>query len=80
MSYARFWDSDVYIYPRLDGIFCCARCSISQASEYHCVTRSEMLQHIAEHRERGDFVVKYADERLREELEKHGETGWPDDN
>lgn len=52
MAYSRFWDSDMYIYPHVDGYVCCAACLLSEESEI--IKDDEHLYiHIEEHKKAG---------------------------
>jgi len=33
LAYSRFFDSDIYIYPHVDGYIYCAACLLSEESE-----------------------------------------------
>ena len=33
MAYSRFWDSDIYIYPHVEGHICCAACWLSEEAK-----------------------------------------------
>jgi hypothetical protein len=75
MSYCRFSDGDVYMYPSVEGVTCCA-CRLQSSSEtIYMETKEEALEHLILHQERGDSVPQYAFERLMEEtIEKLIET------
>ena len=64
MSYCRFGDADVYLYPTRwadgrDGVTCCA-CPANEGSFFSPDVQA-VLDHIAEHRQNGDFVPDYVD-------------------
>ena len=55
MSYSRFWDSDIYIYPHVEGYVYCAACLLSENSEiikddYH------LFAHIEDHIKAGHDI------------------------
>lgn len=64
MAYSRFWDSDIYIYPHVQGHIECAICIIGQEDNPHNVfpksiqitNDDQLLAHIAEHRLRGHDI------------------------
>lgn len=64
MAYARFFDSDIYIYSHVDGyIECCACWLNDKLEEYSLFGLSEKIQddetllaHIQEHRARGHNI------------------------
>ena len=73
MAYTRFTrDSDVYLYGvgRKEG-FRCQACSL--AGDVMLPTRSAALEHLAEHRRRGDRVPDHAIEEIQVELAYLGE-------
>lgn len=78
MSYARFSDGDVYLFPTGDGIECCA-CSLVDGPLTRWISVSEhddwrehvldTLNHLARHELAGDIVPRVAIERLELELQ-----------
>lgn len=77
MSYCRFIEADVYIFESVSGYLECCGCSITEPGSekqiflsFRANTVDEMLEHIAKHRKRGEFVPEDVDERLREEKER----------
>lgn len=76
MSYCRFVEADVYIYDDISlGIICCA-CSMQPVTETGIFPgnfvaeydRQLMLDHIAEHRQQGDYVPEHVDKELKAEM------------
>lgn len=74
MSYCRFGEGDVYVYPSGDG-FICQGCPLIPGDEedFVCGTRMELLEHLTAHQQRGHFVPERALDRLRKEL---AEASW----
>ncbi len=82
MSYCRFSEGDVYLFPttvELDAalIECCiCRFSEGRVGSSRSVffdTRSSALQHLRKHREAGHQVPQRAFDRLREEIKTLGD-------
>jgi hypothetical protein len=74
MSYCRFSDGDVYMYPTNRGIECCA-CRLTHKNANYGLyenklfdTGEEALAHLKEHINAGHKVPKYATDRLKEEI------------
>lgn len=74
MSYCRFSDADVYIFESSTGGECCA-CPLHPEpfGSYVFDTRTELLTHIATHREAGHYVPESVDADLRGEIESVGD-------
>lgn len=78
MSYARFSEGDVYVFPTGDGIECCA-CSLSDGPWTRWISSSEhddwrehvadALRHLAQHQLAGDVVPESAIFHLEIELQ-----------
>jgi hypothetical protein len=64
MAYARFYNTDIYIYPHVQGHIECSACILIQEDNpHHLFPKSEsiyndeqLLAHIAEHRYRGHDI------------------------
>ena len=64
MAYARFFDSDIYIYPHVGGWIECAACWLNESSdEYSLFSMSEeihddghLITHIREHIKAGHDI------------------------
>jgi len=55
MAYSRFWDSDIYIYPHVEGYVYCAACLLSENSEI--ISNDEHLFiHISDHKKAGHDI------------------------
>lgn len=71
MSYCRFLEADAYIYEHVSGWIECCGCSLEdpEAGEdfgfFRAKTAGEMLAHIEKHREAGDSIPQYTDERIK---------------
>ena len=67
MAFARFGnDSDVYVYEDTRGGYTCEWCP-GIGHTYRCETAGDMVQHLLEHRSRGDRVPDEALQELRAE-------------
>ena len=67
MSYCRFGkDSDVYMYPHVDGFIECCACNIGEPQAFD--TPRQALMHLFEHLGRGDKVPEYAYAQLIKEM------------
>ena len=64
MAYARFSDSDIYIYPHFGGWIECAACWVNEPTdEYSLFSSSEqiyddkhLIEHIGQHRQLGHNI------------------------
>ncbi len=70
MSYCRFGsdDSDVYMFPHVEGYILCAGCDIGESQVFD--TPKQALLHLVKHLERGDKVPTRALKRLLEEIKE----------
>jgi len=75
MSYCRFSEGDVYMYPSVDGTIVCQMCLIliedqRQGKTWNSVFTSleEAYEHLQEHLKRGHTVPERAFIRLRHEI------------
>lgn len=69
MSYCRFGDdSDVYVYYACKGLCCCMCFLNSDREDEHFHKRSEMINHLKQHKKRGHKVPPRAMKRLKEEI------------
>ena len=72
MSYCRFSNGDVYMYPHVyGGIECCACCLSGSSLTFF--RRSEAIAHLQEHRKAGYIVPDHAFDALRSEIEDEGD-------
>jgi hypothetical protein len=57
MSYSRFFESDIYIYPHVLGYICCAACWLSKNADSEVIKDDEHLFiHIKEHLSAGHDI------------------------
>lgn len=81
MSYCRFSDADVYMFPSLYNnkpvVICCACFLTADFGESSVIldTKQEALKHLDLHRAAGHNVPEYAYDRLKEEIEEEREDG-----
>lgn len=66
MSYCRFSEGDVYMYPSEEGIECCL-CLLAPPW-LTLQTERDALAHLLAHRAAGHTVPQHAIDRLQEEL------------
>jgi hypothetical protein len=71
MAYSRFWDSDIYIYPSVDGDIVCAACILSESS-FHIDNDADVVSHINAHREAGHNVPEGLAEDILHDPERFG--------
>lgn len=55
MAYSRFFDTDIYIYPHVDGYVYCAACLLSENSEI-IEDDEHLFLHIQEHIKAGHDI------------------------
>jgi hypothetical protein len=55
MAYSRFFDTDIYIYPHVDGYVYCAACLLSENSET-IKDDVHLFSHIQEHIKAGHDI------------------------
>lgn len=72
MSYCRFTEADAYIFESINGYFECCLCSIAPDTIASTIvnTREELLFHVYEHRELGDYIPESVDFRLLREIKE----------
>jgi hypothetical protein len=81
MSYCRFSDGDVYMYPNCNGYIECCSCSLAplvdtifSGVKMHGSVRfnnhQEAIEHLYKHIEAGDQVPEYAIESLKNEIQE----------
>ena len=87
MSYCRFSDGDVYLYPDVQGGWTCCACRLNPADtsdvyafspDTRMFTAGEVRAHLQAHVDAGDDVPDYAIARINAEIAEHGE-GWEED-
>lgn len=76
MSYCRFFEAEAYIYASVDGGIECCMCSLHPGDfgSYTFTTYQDVLDHVAKHRENGDYIPESVDKRLKQEMEENGPT------
>ena len=74
MSYARFSDSDVYVFDVVHGGWTCCGCFL--VGHFNSPTRSGMVAHMRDHEAAGHDTGKVI-ERLLEEKEAYGDEWEP---
>lgn len=57
MSYARFSDGDVYVFPHVDGYVQCCGCILGDKWDFH--SPDEVVAHMHEHAEAGHLVHEH---------------------
>lgn len=73
MSYCRFGEADVYVYPSvMGGIECCA-CRLNQGESQNLPLRSQMIEHLHEHQIAGHHVPARVFQRLEREIVERGD-------
>lgn len=70
MSYARFFrgESDVYVYADVAGGITCCWCALGDTITF--VTSGEMIQHLTEHRAKGNLVPDHTFDQILEDYPK----------
>lgn len=77
MSYCRFGEADIYLYPSNTGIVCCA-CDLAESNgererEREFSSYSAVLDHVRQHQAKGHRVPDHAIERLKTEQQRIGD-------
>ncbi len=73
MSYCRFSEGDVYMYPHVDGGIRCCGCLLNEPNDDHDPHfdhPEHALEHLYAHERSGHKVPSRAYNRLREEVEE----------
>ena len=68
MSYARFSEGNIYVFPDARGGYTCQLCSLSDTFEFNCETLEELHVHVIAHIEAGDTVPDRCLKRIEEEI------------
>lgn len=68
MSYCRFSDGDVYVFPRVDDRIECCWCKLAGRDNVLLDDERAAIDHLLEHRAAGHEVPQYAIERLENEM------------
>jgi hypothetical protein len=79
MAYSRFWDSDIYIYPSVDGHIECAGCFLNIAPNKYTIFKSErihddetLLMHILQHRISGHNIPDGLETEILRDPDRYG--------
>ena len=79
MAYSRFTDSDIYIYPHVDGHIECAGCFLNIPTDEYTLFKSEcilddetLLMHILQHRISGHNIPEGLEEEILRDPERYG--------
>lgn len=58
MSYARFFEDDVYVYAHVGGGVVCAMCNFGDLIEstFKAESTQEMVDHLKAHQKKGDMM------------------------
>lgn len=78
MSYARFGDSDIYLYASIGGGMICDMCCLDQREERMMDTYDDAIAHVRKHIDAGHRVPESVIPRLEAERDA-GETLAPMD-
>jgi hypothetical protein len=71
MSYARWTeDSEVYVF-QIEGGFECHFCKQNNGDHMDFKTRSDLKEHLLDHRKQGDMVPEYALETIEQEMKRY---------
>ena len=71
MAYSRFSDSDIYIYPSIDGVIVCAGCLMSDGS-FSIDNDTDLINHIKSHRHAGHYIPKGLEEDILNDHDRYG--------
>ena len=79
MAYSRFYDSDIYIYPHVDGHIECAGCFLNISPDEDTIFKSEhihddetLLMHILQHRISGHNIPDDLEAEILRDTERYG--------
>lgn len=86
MAYARFFDSDIYIYPHVGGWIECQACWLNESSdEYSLFSMSEeihddghLITHIREHIKSGHNIPVGLLQQILDDPDRYGVIAAPD--
>lgn len=74
MSYCRFIEGDVYMYPTVshgNEVVCCCMCSLDAEEPFvYLDTLEDARKHLLKHIDRGDHVPARAFMAIQEEIEE----------
>ena len=79
MAYSRFYDSDIYIYPSVEGHIECAGCFLNIPTDEYNLFKSEhilddetLLMHILQHRISGHNIPEGLEAEILRDPERYG--------
>jgi hypothetical protein len=79
MAYSRFWDSDIYIYPSVEGHIECAGCFLNISPDEDTIFKSEhilddetLLMHILQHRISGHNIPEGLESEILSDPDRYG--------
>ncbi len=82
MAYARFFDSDIYIYPHVDGYIECCACWLNEGLEDTLFGLSEkitndvdLIGHIRQHRQLGHDIPEGLEEEILSDPDRYTKSG-----
>ena len=82
MAYSRFADSDMYIYPHVDGHIECASCFLNIPKDEYMLFKSEhilddetLLMHILQHRISGHNIPEGLESEILSDPDRYGKYG-----
>lgn len=72
MSYARWSEGDVYLYPHIDGYYLCCRCTLCGGDwgDWKSTELLDVLDHLKAHRDAGHTVPQRAFDQVNRELDQ----------
>ena len=82
MAYSRFADSDIYIYPHVEGHIECAGCFLNISPDENTIFKSEhilddetLLMHILQHRISGHNIPEGLESEILSDPDRYGKYG-----
>jgi hypothetical protein len=82
MAYSRFSNSDIYIYPHVDGHIECAACFLNIPKDEYMLFKSEhilddetLLMHILQHRISGHNIPEGLESEILSDPDRYGKYG-----
>ena len=79
MAYSRFYDSDIYIYPHVEGHIECAGCFLNISPDEDTIFKSEhilddetLLIHILQHRISGHNIPEGLESEILSDPDRYG--------
>ncbi len=79
MAYSRFFESDIYIYPHVEGYIECCACWLNEKLEdtlfglsSKITDDSQLIKHISDHRLAGHNVPDGLEEEILSDPDRYG--------